>query len=241
MRVLAFSPHPDDTEILCGGTLAKFKAQGHEVGIATMTRGDVGSATLSREEIAEVREREQRNAAAVIGAELFWLGYDDEFLFDTPELRRHVIDVLREFQPNLVLCPDKEHDYHPDHVRTGQIVWDTHVMGPIKNISTAHPPTQHTHDIWFYDTVAGINFQPEFYVDISSHWETKVKMAECHESQNSWCMHMYNCPLWAFAEIQSRFRGYQTGCKYAEAFRRSHTFPQTVDPNGLLPAFPPGI
>src|SRR5690606_8505924 len=88
MRVLSFSPHPDDTEAYCGGTLAKYAAMGHAVGIVTMTRGDVGSPALSRDEIAAVREQEARNAAALIGAELFWLGYDDEFLYDTPEVRR---------------------------------------------------------------------------------------------------------------------------------------------------------
>ena len=60
-------------------------------------RGDVGSPTLSRAQIAAVREQEARNAAAVIGAEFYWLGYDDEFLYDSPEVRRHFIDVLRLF------------------------------------------------------------------------------------------------------------------------------------------------
>src|SRR5512147_2177547 len=103
MRVLAFGPHPDDVEFYCSGTLAKYKAQGHDVGVAVMTRGDVGSPTLSREEIAAVREKEARAASAIIGAEFFWLGYDDEFVYDTPEVRRCVIDVLRDFKPDVVL------------------------------------------------------------------------------------------------------------------------------------------
>ena len=235
MRILSFSPHPDDSEIFCSGTLAKYAAFGHDVGIVTMTRGDVGSPTLSRDEIAAVREQESRNAAAVIGAELFWLGYDDEFLYDTPEVRRRVIDVLREFKPDVVLCPDKDHDYHPDHVRTGQLVWDTHVMGPIKNIPTAHPPVDSVHEIWYYDTAAGIGFEPEFYVDITDFWETKKKMVECHVSQNEWCKHMYDIPVTYFGETQSRFRGYQAGCRFAEGFRRSHSFPQAIHKDSLLP------
>lgn len=235
MRVLSFSPHPDDTEAYCGGTLAKYAAMGHAVGIVTMTRGDVGSPTLSRDEIAAVREQEARNAAALIGAELFWLGYDDEFLYDTPEVRRRVIDVLREFRPDVVLCPDKDRDYHPDHVRTGQIVWDTHVMGPIKNIPTAHAPTEFVHEIWYYDTAAGIDFMPEFYVDISDFWETKKQMIECHVSQDEWCRHMYGIPVSYFGETQSRFRGYQAGCRFAEGFRRSRTFPYAIDKDALLP------
>ncbi len=235
MRIMAFGPHPDDIEILCGGTLAKYAAQGHAVAIAVMTRGDVGSPTLPRETIAKIREGEARAAAELVGAEFFWMGYDDEFLYDSPDVRRHVIDVIRQFQPDIVLCPDKEHDYHPDHVRTGQIVWDTHVMATVPNIVTRHGVTSRIHDIWYYDTISGIDFRPEFYVDISEHWETKARMVECHESQSAWLVAQYGKTATYYAETQSRFRGFQTGCEFAECFRRARTFPATVPQEDLLP------
>ncbi len=235
MRIMAFGAHPDDVEIFCSGTLAKYTSQGHAVGIAVMTRGDVGSPTLSREEIAAVREQEARAAAAILHAEFFWMGYDDEFLYDSPEVRRHVIDVIRQFRPDVILCPDKDHDYHPDHIRTGQIVWDTHVMATVPNIPTDHPPTDRIHEIWFYDTLAGINFQPEFYVDITEHWETKARMIECHKSQVDWLISQYGKTPTYYAGIQTAFRGYQSGCEYAEAFRRSHSFPCAIAPDALLP------
>ncbi len=195
MRVMAFGPHPDDVELFCSGTLAKYKAQGHDVGIAVMTRGDVGSPTLSREEIAAVREKEARGSAAILGAEFFWLGYDDEFLYDTPDVRRHVIDTIREFKPDIVLCPDRDNDYHPDHVRTGQLIWDTHVMATVPLIPTGHPVCSKIHEIWYYDTAAGVGFQPEYYVDITSTWETKLKMVQSHDSQNAWLVHIYGIPV----------------------------------------------
>jgi LmbE family N-acetylglucosaminyl deacetylase len=190
---------------------------------------------LSREEIASIREKEAVDAAAVIGAELFWLGYDDEFLYDTPEVRRHVIDVMREFRPDLVLCPDKENDYHPDHTRTGQLVWDTHVMGAVRLIPSVHPACDRIHEIWYYDTPGGIRFDPEHYVDISDYWDTKVRMAECHDSQNRWLMTLYGHGVKYLLETQSRFRGYQCGCSFAEAFRKARMFPQQVRKDGLLP------
>jgi len=239
MRIMAFSPHPDDIEILCAGTLAKYVAQGHEAAIVGVTRGDAGSPTLGRDAIAAVREQEARNAAAIIGARFFWLGYDDEFLYDSPAVRRHFIDVFRQFRPDVVLCPDKENDYHPDHIRTGQIVWDTHVMATVPNIETEHPPCEKIHEIWYYDTIAGINFLPEFYVDITAHWETKLKMVACHKSQDEWLMSQYGRPTSYYAETQSRFRGYQTGCEYAEAFRRPKLFPASVPSNALLPGTVP--
>jgi len=239
MRVLAFGAHPDDIEIECSGTLAKYAAQGHTVGIAVATRGDVGSPTLSRDEIAAIREQEARKSAAIIGAEFFWMGYDDEFLYDTPDVRRHFIDVIRAFRPDIVLCPDKDHDYHPDHTRTGQIVWDTHVMAAVRNIPTDHAECGKIHDIWFYDTTSGLNFQPEFYVDITDHWETKAKMVQCHESQNAWLMALYGRPTIYYAETQSRFRGLQAGCAFAEAFRPARVYPQSTAKDTLLPCAAP--
>jgi len=233
---MAFGPHPDDIEFLCAGTLAKYKAQGHEIAITVMTRGDVGSATLSREDTAALREKEARTAAGVIGAAFFWMGHDDEFLYDTPEVRRQVIDAIRDFRPDIILCPDKDRDYHPDHIRTGQIVWDTHVMGVVPLIVTAHPPSDKIHEIWFYDTIAAIGFEPEVYVDITAYWETKSQMLDCHESQNAWMKHAYGVTLTDNAQAQSRLRGFQAGCMYAECFRRSHTFPQGVNRDGLLPS-----
>lgn len=235
MRIMCFSPHPDDSEIFCAGTLAKYKSQGHDVAVAVMTRGDVGSPTLSREEIAAVREKEARAASAIIGAEFFWLGYDDEFLYDTPDVRRNVIDVLRAFQPDIVLCPDKDHDYHPDHTRTGQIVWDTHVMAAVRLITTSHAPVNRIHDIWYYDTLAGIGFVPETYVDITDVWDTKVDMVKCHKSQNDWLEHIYGYPVTHLLDTQFRFRGYQAGCAYAEAFRKAHMSPEPVAKDALLP------
>lgn len=236
MRILAFGPHPDDVDFQCSGTLAKYKAQGHDVGIAVVTQGDNGSATLTHEAIAAVREQEARASAALIGAKFFWLGYRDAFLYDTPEVRRHFITVLREFQPDIVLCPDKDRDYHPDHTRTGQIVWDTHVMSSVRLIEAGRPACGRIHEIWFYDTLAAIGFEPEVYVDVTAFWDTKVKMLACHESQNSWMMHHYGVTMADNAEAQSRLRGFQTGCKYAECFRRARMFPQTVHRDGLLPS-----
>ncbi len=236
MKIMAFGPHPDDVEILCAGTLAKYKAQGHEVGIAVMTRGDVGSPTLSREEIAAVREKEARASAAVIGAAFFWAGYDDEFLYDTPEVRRHVIRLIRDFRPNVILCPDKDRDYHPDHCRTGQIIWDTHVMATVPLIDTGNPPCDQIHEIWYYDTLAAIGFEPESYVDISQQWETKARMLNCHDSQNAWMKKMFDVTLTDNAQAQSRLRGFQCGCRYAEGFRRARMFPQSVPKEGLLPS-----
>jgi len=235
MKIMAFGAHPDDIEFLCAGTLAKYAQAGHEVAIAISTNGEVGSPTHSKTEIAAIREREARASAAVIGAEFYWMGYPDEFLFNSSEVRRHYIDVVRQFRPDLIICPDKDADYHPDHTTTGQILWDIHVMVTVPNIETPTAPCEKIPTVYYMDTVAGVNFQPEFYVDITNQWEQKAAMIACHESQELWMVAQYGVSCVEFGRTQSRLRGFQAGCQYAEGFRKPKFFPGETHPQGLLP------
>ena len=77
MRVLAVGAHPDDLEILCGGTLARFVQEGHEVVMCNATLGNRGSFEHTSEEIAEIRLREARRAAELAGAAHVTLGFTD--------------------------------------------------------------------------------------------------------------------------------------------------------------------
>ena len=234
MKIMAFGAHPDDVEFLCAGTLAKYAQAGHQIAIAISTNGEVGSPTLPKGEIAAVREREARSSAEIIGARFFWLGYPDEFLFNTGEARLHYIDVIRQFRPDIILCPDKDADYHPDHTTTGQIIWDTHVMVTVPNIETQTPPCEKIPEIVFTDTAAGVNFQPEFYVDITGQWDTKAAMIACHQSQETWLVKQYGVSCVEFGQTQARFRGFQAGCRFAEGFRKPKFFPGSTRPDGLL-------
>ena len=114
MRVLAVGAHPDDLELLCGGTLAKYAQQGHHVTMAVATNGEVGSMTLPKEEIAAVRKAEAEAAATVIGADFVWMGYPDEFLFSREDTRLAFLNLMRRARPDVVIAPAPT-DYHPDH------------------------------------------------------------------------------------------------------------------------------
>jgi LmbE family N-acetylglucosaminyl deacetylase len=103
MRVLAIGAHPDDLEFLCGGTLAKYAQQGHHVTMAVVTNGEVGSATLPKEEIAAIRKEEASAAASVIGADFFWMDFPDEFLFKTEQSRLAFINVIRRARPDVII------------------------------------------------------------------------------------------------------------------------------------------
>lgn len=234
MKVLAFGAHPDDIEFLCAGTLAKYKRLGHEVAIAIATNGEVGSSTLSKEEIAAIRHDEAAASAAIIGAEFHWLGYPDEFLFNNVETRLRFIDVVRAVRPDLIITLDPDNDYHPDHTTTGRIVWDTHVMVTVPNIKTDHPPCLKIPEIIYMDTSGGVNFIPERYVDITADIDTKRKMLSCHKSQGQWTTDMFGVSIIEMMESFARMRGFQCCRAFAEGFRTPPMWPRTVDTDGLI-------
>ena len=234
MNVLAVGAHPDDIEFLCAGTLAKYKRLGHEVAMAIATNGEVGSSTLPKAEIAAIRRKEAASSSAVIGAEFHWLGYPDEFLFNNADTRLRFIDLVRQVRPDLILCHDPENDYHPDHVTSGRLVWDTHVMVTVPNIVTEHPPCAKIPEIVYMDTIGGVNFIPDRYINIAADMDRKRAMLSCHKSQEQWMMDMYKVTTVGMMESFSRMRGFQCGCAFAEGFRVPPMWPKAVEPDGLL-------
>ena len=114
MRVLAVGAHPDDLEILCGGTLARFVQEGHEVVMCNATLGNRGSFEHTSEEIAEIRLREARRAAELAGADHVTLGFTDgEVDAGDHDQRTAVVDLVREVRPDLIIT----HSHGRLHVR----------------------------------------------------------------------------------------------------------------------------
>src|SRR5579883_2401881 len=114
LRILALHAHPDDAEVLAGGTLALLAARGHSVTVATCTPGDCGSHELGPEEIARVRRAEAVRAASRIGAAYLCLEMPDLAIFVDDPCRRLVTDALRRMRPHIVLAASPI-DYHCDH------------------------------------------------------------------------------------------------------------------------------
>jgi LmbE family N-acetylglucosaminyl deacetylase len=233
MRILAVGAHPDDLEILCGGTLAKYARRGDHVVMAVATNGEVGSSTLAKTEIAALRKQEAEAAAGVIGAELLWMNYPDEFLFSTEQTRLEFLNIVRGVRPDVVFAHAPV-DYHPDHRTSGQILWDIRVMTTVPNIQTDHPPCAVIPEIYYMDTIAGIDFVPQHYVDITDSFEAKKRMLACHRSQAGWLEDQYGMSYLEFIEYTGRYRGLQAGVRYAECFQASPTWPKQCRPP-LLP------
>ena len=99
MHVVCIHAHPDDAEILAGGTLALLAGSGHRVTIVSMTAGDCGSANHSAKQISAIRQREAAAAAQVIGAEYLCAHFQDLAIFNDDASRRRVTELIRKTRP----------------------------------------------------------------------------------------------------------------------------------------------
>src|SRR5271168_838617 len=120
MRVTSIHAHPDDAEILAGGTLALLSALGHDIAIVTLSAGDCGSTVNGPDEIATIRKAEAAASAALIGAQYRWGGFRDLAIFNDDSSRREVTGILRDLRPQIVLSAAPS-DYHSDHEATSQL------------------------------------------------------------------------------------------------------------------------
>src|SRR5512136_339257 len=132
-RVLLVLAHPDDPEFFCGATLAQWARAGKEIHYLLLTCGDKGSddPAMTPESLCVDRQREQRAAAAVIGAqEVKFLGYADGELFNTLDVRREIVREVRRFRPDLLVTSDPMTYIrpvginHPDHRAAGAATLD---------------------------------------------------------------------------------------------------------------------
>jgi LmbE family N-acetylglucosaminyl deacetylase len=129
MKILVVTAHPDDVDFGAGGTIRKWILEGHHVVYCLVTDGQAGGTdnTITRDDMAAIRRREQTLAAAVLGVtELHFLGFPDGAVVADLELRREISAVIRRVQPDRVLTQSPERRYdriyasHPDHLATGE-------------------------------------------------------------------------------------------------------------------------
>ena len=231
MRILAIGAHPDDIEILCGGTLAKYSKQGHHVYMAHLCNGCLGSKDTPPETLAKIRDNEAKNSAGLIGAVTLGPIAGDLEIYPTRDMRIRVVDIIRQARPDIIITHSLD-DYMPDHVTTGQLVFDAAFTATLPLYKTDYPAHEKITPIYQMDTVAGFCFEPDVYVDISDFFETKKKMLLFHESQYKWIKGHHQSDPVQLIEKMAGFRGLQCGVEYAEAFKKvrvwGRIFPQDI-------------
>ena len=224
LRILAVGAHPDDIEINCGGTLARYAEDGHHVMMAIATNGEKGHVTIPPQELAKIREKEARTSAAVIGAELFWLGFPDGDLFYDRETRLHFVDMIRQAQPDIILTHWGE-TYHPDHIATSQLVCGASYISTVPHFKTEHDAHKIVPKIYYMDVYYGVAAEASEYVDITTVHEKKKEMLAAHASQLDFLKENHGVDLMARMIDQDRAIGQKldpgvshTGTVYGERF-----------------------
>ena len=180
--------HPDDAEFLCGGSIAKLCAQGWEVNYILTTSGDMGTRDdkMSRPAMAVIREKEQVEAATVLGVkEVVFLRYPDGFYEDTAESRGKIVREVRRLKPDLVITwdPYRTSFTHRDHRLTGQSTMDA--LYPLARNPLGYPEhlleglgVHRVNEVW----LAG-SPDPDHYVDVTDQFEIRIKALRKHKSQ----------------------------------------------------------
>lgn len=219
MNILAVCAHPDDIELNVGGTLLKYKKQGHKIYIALTTSGNTGSNVMTDiKEIERVREAETLASAKTYGAQVRFLRADDERLLDTNEMRTKVLDAMRWANPDVIFTHSPT-DESPDHRMTSQLVRAMVISLPGINQQSSEKPCAKKVSVFTWGAAKGIGFVPEVYVDVSDELEAVCMAANLHESQKAW-LRLYKGPkdLSAAKRIMAAFWGLQYGCAAAEGF-----------------------
>jgi LmbE family N-acetylglucosaminyl deacetylase len=242
-RVLAIGAHPDDVELLCGGTLVLLHEAGWRVHVATMSPGDLGSATLDPVATATLRRDEARRAAAMVKGTYHCVEARDFQVFFGDELVRRTTALLREIDPDLVLTHSPA-DYLADHEETSRIVRTACFAAPVAHYDAAQDgaldsgdpprPTSRVASLYYADPVElvdalGEPVAPHFVVDVTSAMAMKELMLTCHASQREWLRAQHGEDDYvATMRRWSATRGRAAGVEFGEGFRhhRGHGFPR---------------
>ncbi len=230
--MLAVTAHPDDVDFGMAGTIAAWTAAGAEVAYCIVTNGDAGGfdPRVSRPDMAALRQREQRAAAAAVGVqEVHFLGYPDGRVTASLELRRDVSRIIRQVRPAVVLTQSPVRDFtrifasHPDHLAVGEAALCA--VYPDARNPFAHPelldeglPEHTVGEVW----ISG-GPSVDAWVDVTDHFATKLTALRCHVSQVSHHEpQAFEERLRGWATAQAERAGWQPG-RLAEAFRRVAT------------------
>ena len=184
LRVLIIGAHPDDPDYKAGGVAALYSRQGHLVKMISLTNGDAGHHEMGGAPLAWRRRQEAAASGACLGCEYITLDHHDGELLPSLELRREVIALIREFNPDIVMTP-RPWDYHPDHRYAAQVVQDALYMVTVPN-SVSHVPHLSANPVTLYlqdHFQKPIPFAPEIVVGIDEVVEQKVDALHCHTSQ----------------------------------------------------------
>lgn len=177
LDVLAIFAHPDDAELLVGGSLIRSADWGERVGILDLTRGERGTKGS-----AEIRDEEAGEASEIMGIAVRRnAGFPDAGLESTNENRTVLAGLIRQLRPRVIVTHWRE-GRHPDHHVAAQLVRDASYLAGLKNLDApgeAFRPMKVVHATAYREDAPA----PSFLVDISEQIDRKIEAIACYASQ----------------------------------------------------------
>jgi LmbE family N-acetylglucosaminyl deacetylase len=192
--------------------------------MCNVSLGDRGTFEHTSQEIAEIRRREARRAADLIGAAHVTLGFSDgEVDAGDDDQRTAMVDLVRDVRPDLIITHSTG-DYMSDHDETSKLVFECSFHATLPLVETGKPHHGVVTPIYYMDTVFGLGFVPTEYVDVSAVIDVKAAALEAHESQLTWLRDHDGIDVVEQMKTATRYRGQQCGVAYAEGFVPSLTW-----------------
>jgi N-acetylglucosamine malate deacetylase 1 len=220
--VLAIAAHPDDIELICGGTLIRAHMLGRSTGIIDLAAGEMASRGTP-----ELRAKEAAKAAKVMGVAVREnLGFPDGGIQNTPETRAKLAVAIRRLKPKIVIT-HSQHGRHPDHPIVAQLVRDACFVAGLKKVEpkvAPHRPLKVIHALSFRED----NQKPTFVVDISEAFEKKLEAIACYKSQFGEAVQAGEVypngePLPELIRHHAAHYGSLIRCRYGEPFYTTET------------------
>ena len=180
LDILAFGAHPDDVELGAGATIAKEIYNGKKVGIIDLTRGELGTRGS-----AEIRDKESKKAAQILGVEVREnLGFADGFFINDKKHQIEVIKMIRKYQPEIVLCNSID-DRHIDHPKGSDLVSSACFLSGLRKVITAF--NNENQMAWrpkyVYHYIQWKNIEPDFVVEVNDFIDKKIETIKAYSSQ----------------------------------------------------------
>lgn len=217
--LIAVSPHPDDAEIGCGGTLALLAKKGFRVGIIDLTDGEPTPFNDS----PEIRIKEANESARILGVDRFLLGLPNRELFDNLEARMKLTRLFRETRPRIVLgMIGMTPRASPDHYQS-QLIFDSSIfysrLSKWEEKFDGLKPWRIEESFYYYTAreQVPVSLPFQFIINISDFFEIKKKALLEYKSQFK-AHSSYNPPIIDWIEGMGRYYGSLAGCKYGEIF-----------------------
>lgn len=219
--LLVVAPHPDDAELLCGGTLALCADQGYRTAIIDLTRGELGTRGTP-----EVRVEEAARAARVLSVAVrLNAGLPDAALENSDDARRRLVGVLRDLTPRVVILPFSR-GRHPDHRVAAELGRDACFLAGLAKYGEGAP--HRPHKVLYALSFREDPIKPTFVVDISEQFERKMAAIRCYGSQFDGAVQAGEAyptgqALYDLVETQNRHYGSLIRRPFGEPFHTDET------------------